>query len=88
MIKKHMGEDYVNMGRETELIRLVEDLDSDGKADSSKVFADGFDGLLDGIASGVLARGDDVYFTSIPSVWKLKDEDGDGKADSRESLSR
>jgi quinoprotein glucose dehydrogenase len=88
MIKKHMGEDYVNMGKESELIRLVEDLDSDGKADSSKIYADGFNDLLDGIASGVLARGDDVYFTSIPSVWKLKDEDGDGKADTRESLSR
>ncbi len=87
MIKKHMGEDYVNMAKESELIRLVEDLDSDGKADSSKVYADGFNGLLDGIASGVLARGDDVYFTSIPSVWKLRDEDGDGKADMRESLS-
>jgi quinoprotein glucose dehydrogenase len=88
MIKKHMGKDYVTMGKESELIRLVEDLDSDGKADSSKIYADGFNDLLDGIASGVLARGDDVYFTSIPSVWKLKDEDGDGKADARESLSR
>ena len=88
MIKKHMGEDYVNMGKESELIRLVEDLDSDGIADSSKIYADGFNDLLDGIASGVLARGDEVYFTSIPSVWKLKDEDGDGKADTRESLSR
>ena len=44
MIKKHLGDDYVKLAGETELIRLVEDTNSDGKADSSKVFADGFVG--------------------------------------------
>src|SRR5689334_12888258 len=37
---------------ESEVVRLVEDKDHDGKADSSRVFADGFNSELDGIASG------------------------------------
>ena len=51
------------------------------------MFAEGFSGLLDGIASGVLARKGAVYFTNIPHLWKLEDRDRDGRADERESLS-
>ena len=87
MIRKYLGHDYQKLASETETIRLVEDRDGDGIADFSQVYASGFTSLLDGIASGVLARKGDVYFTNIPNLWKLKDSDGDGKADERESLS-
>ena len=87
MIRKYLGQDYQKLASETETIRLVEDRDGDGRADFSQVYASGFTSLLDGIASGVLARKGDVYFTNIPNLWKLRDTDGDGKADERESLS-
>jgi quinoprotein glucose dehydrogenase len=70
---------------ESEVVRLVEDKDGDGKADSSKVFADGFNSELDGIASGVLARHGQVWFTNIPSLWRL-DEQKDGSVKKSELL--
>ena len=59
------------LSRETEVIRLLEDTNHDGRADESRIFADGFTSPLDGIASGVLARNGEVWFTDIPSVWKV-----------------
>jgi quinoprotein glucose dehydrogenase len=87
MIRKYFGRDYKKLASETETIRLVEDRDGDGLADFSQVYAGGFTNILDGIASGVLARKGDVYFTNIPNLWKLKDTNQDGVADERESLS-
>lgn len=70
---------------ESEILRLLEDRNGDGKADHSAVYADGFNGVLDGIASGVLARRGDVWFTNIPSLWKFTGRD---KAETREEVSR
>ena len=64
-------------------VRLVEDVDGDGKADRSTVFAPDFNGVLDGLAAGVMAQDGDVYFTCIPNLWRLRDTDGDGIADER-----
>lgn len=64
-------------------VRLLEDTDGDGKADRSTVFAPGFNGTLDGLAAGVMARDGDVYFTCIPNLWRLRDTNGDGVADER-----
>lgn len=71
--------------REDRITALV-DTDGDGKADISTVFASGFSGLLDGTGAGLLARGDDVYYTCIPKLWKLTDSNHDGVADSGEAL--
>jgi quinoprotein glucose dehydrogenase len=70
---------------EGEVVRLVEDKDHDGVADSSRVYSDGYNGELDGIASGVLARHGKVWFTNIPSLWLLEDN-GDQKAKKTELL--
>ncbi|MEM7454974.1 MAG: PVC-type heme-binding CxxCH protein [Planctomycetota bacterium] len=67
-------------------IRLVEDTDGDGRADTSTVFADRFNAIEMGTGAGVLALGENVYYTSIPDLFLLKDKDGDGVADSRDSL--
>lgn len=70
----------------TDQIRLLEDADRDGRADRSTVFAGGFNGVLDGMASGVIARDGDVYVTCIPHLWRLRDRDGDGVAEHKEKL--
>ncbi len=67
-------------------VRLVEDTNGDGKADKSSVFASGFNGPLDGLAAGVLAKDGDVYLTNIPHLWKLKDTKGTGIADKKDVL--
>ncbi|MBN9691997.1 MAG: PQQ-dependent sugar dehydrogenase [Verrucomicrobia bacterium] len=81
MIRKWFGpQGEQALSRETEVIRLLEDTNRDGRADSSRIFADGFTSPLDGIASGVLARNGEVWFTDIPSVWKVSPKSGTQEA--------
>jgi quinoprotein glucose dehydrogenase len=67
------------------LIRL-EDSDGNGAADKRTVFADSFYEQLDGLGFSVLPEDDAVYFTCIPSLRKLTDNNDDGIADTNESL--
>ncbi len=88
MMRRHLGDAGLEaFRRNTERVRLLTDTDGDGLADRSVVFAEGFNTPLDGVASSVLARGNEVWFANIPDVWWLRDADGDGRADERRSLS-
>ena len=88
MLKKHAGEKFsAEFEVEHERIRLVRDTDGDGVADSATVFADGFKTAAAGIGAGLLLDHGDVYYTCIPDLWKLRDENGDGRAEKRELLS-
>jgi quinoprotein glucose dehydrogenase len=87
-IKKNFPNDWQKLGVESEVVRLVEDCDGDGKAEKSTVYADGFNSILDGIASGVLARPDGVWLTNIPGLYKLTGSGPDGKAAKKEELFR
>ena len=86
LVRRRFGaEGEKELGIEGEVLRLLEDTNGDGVADRSHVYADGFNSPLDGIASGVLARRGEVWFTNIPSVWKFT---GKTKADTRTEISR
>lgn len=75
-LRRHYGEaGLAELSRESELLRLLEDTDGDGVADKSTVYADDFRSPLDGIASGVIARRGEVWFTNIPSLWKFTGRD-------------
>jgi quinoprotein glucose dehydrogenase len=63
--------DWRDLEVESERIKLVWDSTGSGVADKSAVFADGFNTSISGVAAGVLARRGEVYFTSIPDVWKF-----------------
>ncbi len=56
---------------ESERIRLVWDSDGDGRADTATTFADGFTNRVGGVAAGILVQGTNVWFTSIPDLWRL-----------------
>jgi quinoprotein glucose dehydrogenase len=89
MYKKHADKFAGGMGwftKHADKIRLLEDRKGLGRADTSSVFADGFNDPLDGLAAGVLAKDGDVYFTCIPKLWKLRDTKGVGRADVKEAL--
>ncbi|MFK7790645.1 MAG: hypothetical protein AB8C95_14270, partial [Phycisphaeraceae bacterium] len=62
-------------------LRLVKDTTGDGTADTSSIFAGGFNHELDGVASGVLVLDGKVLFACVPHMWLLEDKDGDGDAD-------
>ena len=68
-------------------IRRVRDTNGDGRGDESVVFAAGFNKLEEGTGAGVLVRGNEVFYTCIPKLWKLIDSSGDGVADRRQTLS-
>lgn len=68
-------------------VRLVRDTDGDGIADTSTIFAGAFNDAVDGIGAGVLWRDGEVFYTCIPHVWRLRDDDNDGVAELRESVS-
>jgi len=62
-------------------IKVIEDTDGDGKADSFTVFADGLN-----IPCGVAVGNGGVYVTNSPDILFLRDTDGDDKADTREVI--
>jgi quinoprotein glucose dehydrogenase len=72
----------------SERVQMVWDSKGTGTADSSKIFAEGFNEPLSGIAAGVLARKGNVYLTCIPDLWLLQDNRHTGTADTRTSLAK
>lgn len=62
-------------------IKILEDLDGDGKADKITTFADGLN-----IPIGVLPIRNGAIVYSIPNIYLMLDTDGDDKADVREIL--
>jgi quinoprotein glucose dehydrogenase len=86
LYKKHLGKKFANYSVHHDRVRLLEDTAGKGRADKATVFADGFNRPLDGIGSGVIARGGKVWYTCIPDLWLLQDTRGTGKADVKKSL--
>ena len=64
--------DWRDLAVESERIRRLEDRAGRGRADHSEIFAEGFNTAVTGIGAGVLARGDEVYFSCLPNLWKLR----------------
>jgi putative heme-binding domain-containing protein len=66
-------------GRDT--IKVLSDFGPDGKARHFEAFAAGLN-----IPIGLLPYKDGAIAYSIPNIWRLRDTDGDGKADKRDVL--
>jgi len=78
---------YTGFEKYEDQLRVVWDSTGKGVADKSEIFSGGYNRPEDGLAAGVLARKGNVYFANIPDLYKLKDTNGDGKADVKQSLS-
>ena len=79
--------DYRDLMVQSERIRIIEDTNEDGQADRSHIFGEDFNGLLTGVAAGVLVARGYVYLTVAPDLWKISDVDGDDLMDNKVSLS-
>jgi quinoprotein glucose dehydrogenase len=84
--RRLLGDKVAEYESKDDLIRLLVDTDGDHIADTTQVFASGFNGLEEGTGAGVLVRDGKVYYTNIPHLWSLEDRDADGIADQRVSL--
>ena len=84
--KKHLKDGIKEYATDHDRIRLLQDVDGDGRFETSTVFADGFNAIEDGTGAGVLSIGGKVFYTCIPKLWELVDADGDGRADVRKAL--
>ena len=62
-------------------VRLLEDVDGDGRFDQSTIFADKMT-----MPEGALWHDGALYIVSAPYLWRLEDIDGDGVADRRDKL--
>ena len=70
----------------SEVIRYLSGAQPDGVFAQSKIFAQGFNDLLDGTAAGVFAWDETVYFACIPKLWMLRDPQQEGVSTERKVL--
>lgn len=77
--------DKPNVERTTDLplgkVRILEDVDGDGKFDKSTIFADNLSW-----PTGICFWKNGVYVAATPDIWYLEDTDGDRKADVRRKV--
>ena len=59
-------------------VKLLQDLDADGRPDRTTVFADGLT-----MPTGVMRWKNGILVTDAPNVWYFEDTDGDDRADVR-----
>lgn len=62
-------------------IKILEDIDGDGRADKVTVFADGFN-----LATGIALGNGGVYLGAAPNLYFLRDTNNDDVADTRDVL--
>ena len=77
---QNLGKDLL-LKHKPRFVRMLEDVDSDGKFDKSTIFADQMV-----MPEGAQWHNGSFYIMSAPYLWKMDDTDGDGVADRRESL--
>lgn len=70
-----------------EEILRIEDRSDDGVADQSQLFIRDFNSEVTDVAGAVVKYKDDVFVGVGPDMWRLRDEDNDGMADTKESIS-
>jgi quinoprotein glucose dehydrogenase len=85
-IIRRAGDQIAYYTQFSEQVRLLDDRDKDGLYEHSTVFSSDYDEIEDGAAAGLLWVGDRLLFTCIPSLWELRDADGDGQAEHKRAL--
>src|SRR5690606_18206327 len=79
--------DWRDMTVEKERVYRLEDTDGDGLADFSQLMVEDFHDEVTDIAGGVLSYNDDLFVAVGADLWRMKDKNGDGIMDEKESIS-
>ena len=79
--------DWRDLTVEKEEVYRLEDLTGNGLANRSRLFHEGFNSLASDVAGAVLEHGGDVFVGVAPDLWRLRDTDGDGAANTKTSIS-
>lgn len=69
------GTNAYMLTNKTEKLRMLEDTNHDGTIDRSVWVRGGFRQPASGLAAGVLARGNKVWFACIPDLWRYENLD-------------
>lgn len=79
--------DWKDLTVQKEKVYRVDDRDGDGVADRSQLFIEDFHSEVTDVAGAILSFHDTIYLGVAPDMWRLKDTDGDGMANEKESIS-
>jgi quinoprotein glucose dehydrogenase len=79
--------DWRDMTIEKEHVYRLEDTSGDGLADLSQLEVEDFNDEVTDAAGGVLKHGKDLFVGIGPDLWRINDEDNNGLADKKKSLS-
>ncbi len=79
--------DWRDLTVEKEQIWFVSDNDQDGTADRSQLFIEDFHEEITDLANGLEYFDGEVFLSVGPDLWRIKDTDGDGIANEKESIS-
>ncbi len=82
-VTRHKGDNIQDYAQASEQVRLLEDRDADGFYEYSSVYSQDYKNIEDGVAAGVMWVQDGLWFTCIPALWELRDEDADGQAEQK-----
>lgn len=92
--KKHLKDlnndgvkDWKDLTVEKEQVWVVEDKSGDGIADRSQLYLEDFNEEITDVANGIKVYEDNVFVAVGPDVWRTKDLDNDGIADTKTSIS-
>jgi quinoprotein glucose dehydrogenase len=86
-VNKDGSHDWRDMAVEKEHVYRLEDTSGDGLADLSQLVIEDFNDEVADAAGGVLKHNDDLFVAIGPDLWKINDNDNDGLADVKKSLS-
>ncbi|MEM7572915.1 MAG: HEAT repeat domain-containing protein [Bacteroidota bacterium] len=87
---KDLNEDGVKDWRdltvEKEQVWFVTDTDADGVADRSQLYLEDFGEEITDVANGLEYHNGELFLGVGPDLWRMRDQDEDGRADEKESL--
>lgn len=79
--------DWRDLTVKEEEVYQLEDLTGNGLANRSRLFYRGFNSMTADVAGAVLRHDGDVFVGAAPDLWRLRDTDEDGIADTETSIS-